>query len=261
MGACSRLRITRRAPRRFSAGGAGEFTPSTAPQSTWNAPGALYALQPGSAPRTPISLSVDVPAEEFSLLRLGRGDPVTCGETLRVGAYLFRASGAAERTTACGGGVGPGTPRWPPCAPCCGGREPRSAAGATSPTPRCTWRGGADASGAAALREGGPGFFRAARAGECAAAAVECASLIGLGAGLTPAGDDFNVGVLAVSWYLESARSRELRGALSREAGRLAGAPRTSAGPSCCRRRPGSSALRCWGSLSRGRTAKPLPAR
>lgn len=185
--------------------------------------GALYALQPSSAPRTPISLSVDVPAEEFSLLRLGRGDPVTCGETLRVGAYLFRASGAAERDHRL--------------------RRRGRAGDATLAALRSVLRreiaaerGRSDFADAALHLESGDdasrcrqlsakgalGFFRAARAGECAAAAVECASLIGLGAGLTPAGDDFNVGVLAVSWYLESARSRELRGALSREAGRLA---------------------------------------
>ena len=214
----------------FAGGASALFTGGTAGRvhsvyrSTVNleSRGALYALQPAGTPRTPISLTVDVLPEEFARLRLGRGDPVICGSALRVGPYLFGAERAAK---------------WDPRL-----RRRGRPDGELLESLRGTLRRelvaggrGSDFAGAALHQgigpeasecrrlsaEGAAGFLSSAVEGRYRTAAEECAGLIGLGAGLTPAGDDFNVGVMAVLWYLDGeGPAPELRRALESEIAR-----------------------------------------
>lgn len=181
--------------------------------------GELLVLQPEDVPRTPISLTVDLTPDGFSRLQLQRGDVVSFDGILHAGRYLLDA-GRAER--------------WDPHLNC---RRPEGVRALSELLPAlrlelirnshssCFVEAALHMPVAESVSECHRLSHRYAncfygRALECdwRGAAEQCAGLIGLGQGLTPAGDDFNVGVIAALYAARGEKAADgFRELLSRE--------------------------------------------
>lgn len=165
--------------------------------------GALFSLQCAARGRTPLSLCAELSAEELAGLGIQRGDAAFfSADGLTLGSAFFSAE-QARFWDPCLAGAFSGCRAW----------NPKTAAALPGLLRAAAGGGGF---GGAALPDYDPGGDRIQQrargavdavcrfAGEAdwLSAARESASLIGLGIGLTPSGDDFNCGMLAALFSL-----------------------------------------------------------